>query len=96
MSGLQSYEELQENLQNYVQQQDQVEQLLLLDPENEELRDMYDSLGEVIELTQDLLKDAQAQHAADAAAGGATAAAAGADMPSTSAPATAPGGGLTC
>ncbi len=44
----------------------QVEELLLGDPENEEMLDMYNSLTEVIELTKDLLKDAREQHAASA------------------------------
>jgi hypothetical protein len=45
----------------------QVETLLLSDPGNEELREMYDSLSEVIQLTVDLLKDAGAPQAAAAA-----------------------------
>jgi hypothetical protein len=45
----------------------QVETLLLSDPGNEELREMYDSLSEVIQLTVDLLKDAGAAEAAAAA-----------------------------
>lgn len=73
MTTLQSYEELDSNLKEYKGQLAQVEELLLLDPENEELNDMYNSLLEVIELTTDLLKDArdqqqqQQQHAAVAA-----------------------------
>ena len=43
----------------------QVEELLLGDPDNSELEEMYSSLTEVIQLTQDLLKDAlEQQHAA--------------------------------
>jgi survival-of-motor-neuron-related-splicing factor 30 len=63
--------------------QPQVEQLLLMDPENAELRDMYDGLSEVIELTQDLLKDAKEQHAAagPSSTSAATAAAAAAEAP---------------
>jgi hypothetical protein len=39
----------------------QVEELLLGDPENSELEEMYSSLTEVIQLTQDLIKDALEQ-----------------------------------
>lgn len=66
-------------MQEYRGQLEQVEQLLLMDPENQELSDMYNGLAEVIELTEDLLKDAleqQKQHetAATAAVAGALAA----------------------
>jgi survival-of-motor-neuron-related-splicing factor 30 len=44
--------------------------LLLQDPENEELSEMYSSLGEVISLTRDLLADAKQQHDAAVAGGG--------------------------
>ncbi|KAF6257849.1 hypothetical protein COO60DRAFT_1701647 [Scenedesmus sp. NREL 46B-D3] len=79
-----SAEELQQNLHDYREQQQQVETLLLSDPGNEELREMYDSLSEVIQLTEDLLRDAGAPEAAPApapapaAAGPAAAAAAAA------------------
>jgi hypothetical protein len=46
----------------------QVETLLLSDPGNEELREMYDSLSEVIQLTVDLLRDAGVAEAAVPAA----------------------------
>lgn len=44
-----------------------METLLLSDPHNEEMREMYDSLTEVIQLTVDLLRDAGASEAAAAA-----------------------------
>ncbi|WIA16543.1 hypothetical protein OEZ85_013217 [Tetradesmus obliquus] len=91
-----SVEELQQNLHDYREQQQQVETLLLSDPGNEELREMYDSLSEVIQLTVDLLKDAGASEAAaaaaaavPAAAGLAAAAAAGAAAPALAAAAAA-------
>lgn len=56
----------------------QVNQLLLDDPENEEYQDIYNSLQEVIDLTRDLLKEADAERRAAATAGAASAAAAGA------------------
>jgi hypothetical protein len=59
----------------------QVETLLLSDPGNEELREMYDGLTEVIQLTVDLLKDAGAPEAAAAAAPSAAAGAALRDAP---------------
>ncbi|KAG1667879.1 hypothetical protein FOA52_013639 [Chlamydomonas sp. UWO 241] len=69
-----SYQELEANLAEYSGQLKQVEGLLLGDPENGELSEMYDSLTEVIQLTTELLSEARAQHAADtaAAAGGAS------------------------
>lgn len=63
----------------------QVEQLLLMDPENAELRDMYDGLTEVIEMTRDLLKDAQEQHAAAGPSSTSAAAAAAAPPPAAAA-----------
>jgi hypothetical protein len=50
--------------------QTQLEQLLLLEPHNKELSDMYDSLAEVIQLTKDLLADAKAAHDARGGSGG--------------------------
>lgn len=67
-----SYAELQADLAGYEEQQRQVEQLLLLEPENGELSDMYNSLSEVIQLTKDLLADAKHQHDAAAAAAAAS------------------------
>jgi len=61
-----------------------VEQLLLLDPENAELAEMYSSLGEVITLTKDLLADAKQQHGTAGPSGARAAAAAAAAA--TSAP----------
>ena len=49
----------------------QVQDLLLGDHENEELQEMYNSLSEVIQLTEELLKDAQEQHASSSGAYGA-------------------------
>ncbi|GAB4813628.1 hypothetical protein N2152v2_000674 [Parachlorella kessleri] len=51
-------EELRVNLNEYQQQLEQVEQLLLDDPGNEEYKGIYDSLAEVIQLTKDLLGEA--------------------------------------
>jgi survival-of-motor-neuron-related-splicing factor 30 len=53
-----SVEELQANLADYREQLQQVETLLLSDHTNAELREMYDNLTEVIELTEELLRDA--------------------------------------
>lgn len=53
-----SIEELQANLADYKQQLQQVETLLLSDHTNEELKEMYDNLTEVIQLTEDLLREA--------------------------------------
>lgn len=63
MAAEQPYEELEGNLTEYTTQLEQVEQLLLMDPDNDELQDMYNSLAEVIQLTTELLKDAQQDHA---------------------------------
>ncbi|KAI8462431.1 MAG: hypothetical protein J3K34DRAFT_527755 [Monoraphidium minutum] len=79
--GVKSYDELQTDLNGYEEQQRQVEQLLLLEPENQELSEMYDSLSEVIQLTKDLLSDAKQQHAAGGAPGPSAAAAADAPAP---------------
>lgn len=53
-----SVEELQANLADYREQLQQVETLLLSDHTNDELREMYDNLTEVIQLTEDLLAEA--------------------------------------
>jgi survival-of-motor-neuron-related-splicing factor 30 len=53
-----SVEELQANLADYKQQLQQVETLLLSDHTNDELKEMYDNLTEVIQLTEDLLLEA--------------------------------------
>ncbi|GBF92995.1 hypothetical protein Rsub_05831 [Raphidocelis subcapitata] len=89
--GVKSYDELKADLESYGEQQRQVEQLLLQDPSNGELSEMYDSLSEVIALTKDLLADAKAQHdAALAAVAAATSGApAGAGAAADSAPAAA-------
>ena len=50
----------------------QVEDLLLGDPENAELSEMYSSLSEVIQLTEDLLKDAREQLASASVAAAGT------------------------
>jgi len=55
--------------------------LLLGDPENAELSEMYNSLAEVIALTEDLLKDARQQHEAASAAAGTAAPSASAVAP---------------
>ncbi|KAG2454532.1 hypothetical protein HYH02_000379 [Chlamydomonas schloesseri] len=72
-SGLQSPEELEENLRQYKEQLAQVEQLLMMGSDEEmpgqDLQDMYQSLSEVIQLTEELLKDALEQQRAAAAAG---------------------------
>eukprot|EP00198_Chlamydomonas_reinhardtii_P010410 XP_001699747.1 predicted protein [Chlamydomonas reinhardtii] len=71
-SGLQSPEELQENLRQYKEQLAQVEQLLMMGSDEEmpgqDLQDMYQSLSEVIQLTEELLKDALEQQRAAGAA----------------------------
>lgn len=51
-------EELTANLADYREQLQQVETLLLSDHTNEELKEMYDNLTEVIQLTEDLLTEA--------------------------------------
>ncbi|PNH12932.1 Survival of motor neuron-related-splicing factor 30 [Tetrabaena socialis] len=75
MSGLQTADELSENLRQYREQLAQVEQLLMMGSDEElpgqDLQDMYQSLAEVIQLTEELLRDTLA-----AAAGPAVAAAA--------------------
>eukprot|EP00775_Hariotina_reticulata_P012496 gene12496-12630_t len=59
-TGEATLEELQHNYNDYKEQLQQVETLLLSDPHNDELREMYDSLAEVMQLTEDLLRDAGA------------------------------------
>lgn len=59
--SVQSPEELQANLDEYRGQLEQVDELLTLDPGNAEYQDLHTSLLEVIQLTEDLLKDAQQQ-----------------------------------
>jgi survival-of-motor-neuron-related-splicing factor 30 len=89
-----SVEELQANLADYREQLQQVETLLLSDHTNDELREMYDNLTEVIQLTEDLLAEAgiaapaQAQTAAAAPAPDpyAAAAAAAAAAPAAAGP----------
>lgn len=68
-------EELQANLADYREQLQQVETLLLSDHTNEELKEMYDNLTEVIQLTEDLLAEAGIEAAAAPAAQPAAAAA---------------------
>lgn len=87
-------EELQANLADYKQQLHQVETLLLSDHTNDELKEMYDNLTEVIELTQDLLQEAgiASPAAAPAAAVSAQPAAAAAPDPLLAAAAAAAAG----
>jgi len=88
-----SIEELQANLADYKQQLQQVETLLLSDHTNEELKEMYDNLTEVIQLTEDLLLEAGIPLPATAppstSAHGAAAAAAAAPDPAPAAAAAA-------
>ncbi|KAG2484619.1 hypothetical protein HYH03_016573 [Edaphochlamys debaryana] len=80
MSGLQSPAELEENLRQYREQLAQVEQLLMLGTDEEmpgqDLQDMYQSLTEVINLTEELLKDALEQQRIAGGAAASTSAAA--------------------
>ncbi|KAL3140953.1 hypothetical protein ABBQ32_005477 [Trebouxia sp. C0010 RCD-2024] len=59
--SVQSPQELQTNLDEYQGQLEQVDELLTLDPGNSEYQDLHGSLLEVIQLTEDLLRDAQQQ-----------------------------------
>jgi survival-of-motor-neuron-related-splicing factor 30 len=61
-------QELQANLGDYRLQLQQVETLLLSDHTNAELREMYDNLAEVIQMTEDLLREAGMDVSAAAAA----------------------------
>jgi survival-of-motor-neuron-related-splicing factor 30 len=74
-----SVEELQANLADYKQQLQQVETLLLSDHTNDELKEMYDNLTEVIQLTEDLLQEAGIDLPAAAAVSAQPAAAAAPD-----------------
>ena len=60
--------QLQSNLQEYEAQLEQVEGLLLDDPDNEEYKGIYESLAEVIALTKDLIRDAETAGTAVSAA----------------------------
>ncbi|KAK9812102.1 hypothetical protein WJX73_006622 [Symbiochloris irregularis] len=51
--------ELENNLTEYNSQLQQVEQLLLAEPENQEYAEIFQSLTEVIDLTKELLREAQ-------------------------------------
>jgi survival-of-motor-neuron-related-splicing factor 30 len=90
-----SVEELQANLADYREQLQQVETLLLSDHTNAELREMYDNLTEVMELTEELLRDAgvSVSEAARAAALPQAAAVPAADPHATAAAAAAAGPG---
>ncbi|KAF5834052.1 hypothetical protein DUNSADRAFT_9443 [Dunaliella salina] len=80
-----SPDELKSNLAEYKGQLKQVEELLLMgEGVNEELHEMYTSLTEVIQLTEDLLKEA-ADNEAQAAAPAPAAGLPGPSAPSTSA-----------
>lgn len=57
--SLQDIEELKANLSTYKEQLQQVKELLVLDPNNGEYQEMEKSLTEVLELTYDLLNEAQ-------------------------------------
>lgn len=57
--SMQNIDELRSNLTEYKQQLEQVESLLLLDHENAEYLELYNSLQEVIGLTEDLVRDAE-------------------------------------
>ncbi|CAI5972444.1 unnamed protein product [Closterium sp. NIES-65] len=77
-SSMQSVDELRENLNTYREQLEQVSELLIEDPDNDEYKEMASGLKEVIELTEDLLSAAEQQTQEepappDAAAGVATA-----------------------
>ena len=56
MGDIQSEEELRQTLDEYNAQLEQVEQLLLSEPGNEEYAEIYKSLEEAIELTTGFLK----------------------------------------
>lgn len=58
MEGVQTIGELQENLNTYREQLQQVNELLKEEPENEEYKEMAAGLKEVIDLTEDLLSSA--------------------------------------
>ncbi|XP_024386625.1 uncharacterized protein [Physcomitrium patens] len=57
--SLQDVEELKANLYSYKEQLQQVKELLVVDPNNEEYQEMEKGLTEVLELTYDLLNEAQ-------------------------------------
>ena len=67
--AMQSPDELRTNLAEYRSQQNQVEQLLLSEPHNEEYEEIYRSLTEVIDLTEDLLKESEGLAATSSSAG---------------------------
>lgn len=58
---MESLDELRSNLVEYRTQLAQVEELLLNEPNNEEYADIYNSLTEVIELTENLVKEARSK-----------------------------------
>ncbi|CAI5529258.1 unnamed protein product [Closterium sp. Naga37s-1] len=60
-SSMQSVDELRENLNTYREQLEQVSELLIEDPDNDEYKEMASGLKEVIELTEDLLSAAEQQ-----------------------------------
>ncbi|CAI5463091.1 unnamed protein product [Closterium sp. Yama58-4] len=89
--SMQSVEELRENLSTYREQLEQVSELLLEDPDNDEYKEMASGLKEVIELTEDLLSAAEQQTQEEPppdAAGGAAAALATPFVPMAFVPAT--------
>ncbi|CAI7811922.1 unnamed protein product [Closterium sp. NIES-53] len=59
--SMQSVDELRENLNTYREQLEQVSELLIEDPDNDEYKEMASGLKEVIELTEDLLSAAEGQ-----------------------------------
>ncbi|GJP52713.1 hypothetical protein CLOM_g11803 [Closterium sp. NIES-68] len=80
---MQSVDELRENLTTYKEQLEQVSELLIEDPDNDEYKEMASGLKEVIELTEDLLSAAQQQSQEEQPPDAAAAAAAAAAAPFT-------------
>ncbi|KAK9867368.1 hypothetical protein WJX84_000238 [Apatococcus fuscideae] len=58
---MESLDDLRSNLVEYRTQLQQVEELLLNEPNNEEYDDIWKSLSEVIELTENLVKEARSK-----------------------------------
>ncbi|CAI5512072.1 unnamed protein product [Closterium sp. Naga37s-1] len=90
--SMQSVDELRENLNTYREQLEQVSELLIEDPDNDEYKEMASGLKEVIELTEDLLSAAEQQTQEelqpDAATGGTAATVATPFVPMAFVPAT--------
>eukprot|EP00227_Mantoniella_beaufortii_P017402 CAMPEP_0197577156 /NCGR_PEP_ID=MMETSP1326-20131121/1895_1 /TAXON_ID=1155430 /ORGANISM="Genus nov. species nov., Strain RCC2288" /LENGTH=82 /DNA_ID=CAMNT_0043140177 /DNA_START=31 /DNA_END=276 /DNA_ORIENTATION=+ len=67
--GVQSVEEMSANLTSYKEQLEQVEELLVGEPDNAEYLDVKESLAEVISLTEDLIATALAEGGGGGAGG---------------------------